>query len=393
MLRRIQIPDAFHELSQPARYKVYYGGRGSAKSWTFATVLLAMAANRPLRILCAREIQLSIADSVKRLLDDRIEAMGLESFFESTKTEIVGANGSMFLFAGLKHNATKIKSFEGVDIVWIEEANRVSRDSLDILVPTIRKPGSEIWITFNPDEPDEPVYADFVAPDEARPNAIIKMVNFDDNPFFPEVLREEMEWDRAHDNAKYLHVWKGHIRQRPDSLVMRNWRVEEFETPDDVFFLYGADWGFSVDPSCLVRLWIDDDARRIYIDHEAWQVRCEIEDLPDLFDEVPEARRWVITADSQRPDTISYMQRQGFQISPAKKGPGSIEDGIEFVNSYETIIHPRCKHTIDEFGSYRYKLHPQTGEVTPKIEDLNNHTVDGVRYAVETVRAGDVGVW
>lgn len=393
-MTRIQIPDAFQDLLRPARYKVYYGGRGSAKSWSFATLLVALAAQKPLRILCAREIQLSIADSVKRLLDDRIEALGLAgNFFESKLTEIVGRNGSLFRFAGLRDNATKIKSFEGVDIVWLEEANRISRASLDILVPTIRKADSEIWISFNPDEPEDPVYADFVAPEEARPNAIVKMVNYDDNPFFPETLKEEMEWDRAHDNAKYLHVWKGKTRQRPDSLVMRNWRVEEFETPDDVFFLYGADWGFSVDPTCLVRLWVDDDARRIYIDYEAWKVRCEIEDIPELFELVPGSKDWLITADSQRPDTISYMNSKDFQVWPAKKGAGSIKDGIEFVNSYETIIHPRCIHTIDEFGSYRHKTNPQTGDVTPLIEDKNNHTVDAVRYALESTRGAQAGVW
>ncbi len=271
--------------------------------------------------------------------------------------------------------------------------DRISRESLDILIPTIRKPGSEIWITFNPHEETDPVYQDFVLADPPRENAIVKQVNYDDNPFFPDVLREEMEWDRAHDQAKYLHVWEGKTRQRPDSLVMRKWRVEEFETPDDTMFMYGADWGFSVDPSCLVRLWVDDVARRIYIDYEAWQIHCEIEDLPALFDTVPESRRWIIVADSQRPDTISYMQGQGFQIWPAKKGAGSVQDGIEFVNSYETIIHPRCKHTIDEFGSYRHKINPQTGQVTPLIEDKNNHTVDSVRYALEAMRGGDAGVW
>jgi phage terminase large subunit len=392
-MQRIKIPDPFRDLLRPARYKVYYGGRGSAKSWSFATVLLAIAAHRPLRILCGREIQLSIADSVKRLLDDRIDALDLSGFYTSTNNEIVGANGSVFLFAGLKHNVTKIKSVEGVDVAWLEEGDRISRESLDILIPTIRKPGSEIWITFNPNEPTDPVYGDFVLADPPRTNAIVRKVNYEDNPFFPEVLREEMEWDRAHDNAKYLHVWEGRTRQRPDSLVMRNWRVEEFETPPNVMFLFGTDWGFSIDPTCLVRLWVDEDARRIYIDHEAWKVHCEIEDLPALFDTVPGSRDWLITADSQRPDTISYMQGQGFQIWPAKKGAGSVQDGIEFVNSYETLIHPRCKHTIDEFCSYRFKTNPQTDQITPLIEDKNNHTVDAVRYGLEAMRGARAGVW
>jgi phage terminase large subunit len=235
------LPKPFEDLLRPARYKVFYGGRGSGKSWGFATMLVALAAKRQRRIPCAREIQMSIADSVKRLLDDRIDAMGLGGFCTSTNTEIVGQNGSVFIFAGLKHNATKIKSAEGVDIAWLEEVERISRESLDILIPTIRTPGSEIWITFNPNEPTDPVYADFVLADPPRPNAIVNKVNYGDNQFFPDVLKEEMEWDRAHDNAKYLHVWEGHTRQRPDSLVMRNWRVEEFETPSDVMFMFRAD--------------------------------------------------------------------------------------------------------------------------------------------------------
>ncbi len=392
-MAKIAIPEVFEPLFSPARYKVFYGGRGSGKSWSFAKILLAQATARRLRILCGREIQLSIQDSVKRLLDDQIAKMGLEKFYRSTNTEIVGRNGSMFRFSGLRHNATKIKSFEGVDIVWLEEANRVSRESLDLLIPTIRKPGSEIWISFNPDEATDPVYADFVATEEQRPDSVVRHVNWDDNPFFPDVLQQEMEWDRAHDMAKYRHVWQGELRQRPESLVFRNWKVEEFETPPGTFFLMGADWGFSNDPTCLVRLWVDQENRRICIDREAWQVHCEIEDLPKLFDLVPDSRRWIITADSQRPDTISFMQGKGFKINPAKKGAGSIEDGVEFVNSYTTIIHPRCQHTIDEFGSYRYKLHPLTDEVTPIIEDKNNHTCDAVRYALEAVRGRRAGVW
>ena len=392
----IRLPSAFQFLFRPplgdVRYRVGYGGRGSAKSRSFGSACLLHAYDRPLRVLCCREIQLSIADSVKRLLDDQTKAMGLEGFYRSTNTSIKGDNGSEFIFAGLRSNPSAIKSLEGIDIAWLEEANRISRESLDLLVPTIRKPGSEIWISFNPDDPADPVYADFVDTEESRPDAIVRKINFDQNPFFPDVLRADMEWDRAHDIEKYLHVWEGELRQRQDSLVMRNWRVEEFETPEGAMFLFGADWGFSIDPTCLVRLWMDEANRRIYIDREVWQVHCEIEDLPALFGKIPESDRWPIYADSSRPDTISFMQGKGFLVHPAKKGAGSIEDGIEFVNNYETIIHPRCVHTIDEFGSYRYKLHPQTDEVTPIIEDKNNHTVDAVRYSLEMARGNVIGV-
>ena len=201
-MQRTQIPKPFEDLLRPARYKVYYGGRGSAKSWSFATVLLAIAANRPLRTLCGREIQLSIADSVKRLLDDRINTMGLDGFYTSINSEIVGKNGSVFLFAGLKHNVTKIKSVEGVDIAWLEEGDRISRESLDILIPTIRKPGSEIWITFNPNEPTDPVYQDFVLAEPSKETSIEPS-----NPVSPQqdVSRSRRQHDRR-GSAKRLLI-------------------------------------------------------------------------------------------------------------------------------------------------------------------------------------------
>lgn len=177
-------------LFKPKRYKVAYGGRGGAKSWGFARALLILGFQRPLRILCAREIQKSIRDSVHKLLSDQIKAMGLESFYDVMQTEIRGRNGTEFLFSGLSdHTADSIKSYEGVDVCWIEEAQKVTRRSLDILTPTIRKDGSEIWITFNPELDTDEVYERYVL--NAPPNAVVVEINYADNPWFPAVLEAE----------------------------------------------------------------------------------------------------------------------------------------------------------------------------------------------------------
>ena len=380
---KIELPRAFSNAHKPSRYKVWYGGRGGAKSWSVARILLLRAAATPTRVLCTREYQASIADSVHALLSDQVSKLGLESVYEVKRDSIVGANGSLFIFAGLRRDPKKVKSTEGVDIAWVEESDTISNESLDLLIPTIRKPGSEIWFTFNPDSPDDPVYTRFVLND--RPDAVVRKVNWNDNPWFPDVLKREMEWDRAHDADKWLHVWQGEPRTASNAQVFGGrWRVEAIEPPSDAQFYHGADWGFSVDPTALVRCWIQ--GATLYIDYEAYGVGVDITDTPELFDNVPTARRWRIIADSARPETISHMRRAGFDIVGAKKGKGSVEDGIEFIKGFhEIVIHPRCKHTIDEFKLYSYKVDRLTGEPTPVLEDKHNHLVDSCRYALSEV--------
>lgn len=380
---KIELPAKFRNALQPARYKVWYGGRGGAKSWSVARLLLLFGADRPLRFLCTREYQTSIADSVHQLLADQVTALRLDSLYDIKRDKIVGRNGTQFIFAGLRHDPKKIKSTEGVDIVWNEEADATSNESLDLLIPTIRKPGSEIWFTFNPDGPDDPVYKRFVL--TKRDDTVVNKVNWNDNPWFPEVLRQEMEWDRAHDTDKWLHIWQGEPRRISAAQVFAGrWRVEAFETPDDAQFYFGADWGFSVDPTALVRMFVID--RTLFIDWEAYGVGVDIDETPALFDQVPEARRWKITADSARPETISYMRRAGFNIRGARKGKGSVEDGIEHMKGFhEIVVHPRCRHVIDELKLYSYKLDRLTGEPTPVLEDKNNHCIDAARYGLEPI--------
>ena len=380
---RVSLPDWAECLFQPSRYKAAFGGRGSAKSHSFATALVIQSAQQPLRILCAREIQKSIKDSVKRLIDDKINECGLSGNFESTDTEIRGRNGSLFLFAGLRTNPDSIKSMEGLDRVWVEEANRVSRRSLDLLIPTLRKEGSELWFSWNPELETDPVDVMFRG-DQPPPDALIVQVNYTDNPWFPDVLRAELEYDRGRDPDKYAHVWLGKYSRRSESRVFRNWKVEEFDTPADVIFRFGADWGFSVDPTVLVRCFVD--GRNLYVDQEAWEVGCEIDYTPALFDTIEGSRKWKIVADSARPETVSYMQRKGFKIVPAIKGPGSLEDGVEFLKSYDIIVHPRCIHVADELTFYSYKTDPLTEEILPVLDDKKNHTIDALRYALEALR-------
>lgn len=206
----VEFPPLFEPLFEPHRYKVFYGGRGSGKSWSVAKALLVIGAQKKVRILCTRELQNSISDSVHRLLTDQISALGLSGFYEITQTAIRGRNGTEFIFSGLRHNSDKIKSFEGIDIAWVEEADRITEESWDILVPTIRSEGSEIWLTFNPTLPSDHVYKLFVH-GEAPAGSVVVKVNWHDNPYFPAELKAEMEALRDSDPMKARHIWDGEL--------------------------------------------------------------------------------------------------------------------------------------------------------------------------------------
>jgi phage terminase large subunit len=378
-------PEAFQELFKPHRYKVFYGGRGSGKSWSVARALLLLGYTKPLRILCVREIQKSISDSVHKLLSDQIEAMKLSGFYGVTKNSIVGANGTEFIFKGIRFNAREIKSTEGVDICWVEEAEAVSVESWDVLVPTIRKDKSEIWVTFNPLDESDPTFQRFIA--ENRPDAYVRKVNYNENPYFPESSKLEMEWVKERDYEAYLHIWEGEVRKHSNAIIFANrYRVEDFETPRDARFYHGADWGFANDPTVLIRCFVQD--RTIYIDREAWGVGVDLDETPALFNIIETASTWPIKADNSRPETISFMKRRGFRISGAKKWSGCVEDGIAYLKSMDIVIHPRCRHTIDEFAHYSYKVDKATMDVLPVVVDAWNHCIDALRYSQDGLIKG-----
>lgn len=378
-LPELKIPAVFEPLfTNPHRKNILYGGRGSAKSHTVARYCIIRSMERPIRILCTRELQKSIAESVHQLLCSCIEQMGLESQFNIQRDRIIGANGSEFIFAGVRQNTNEIKSMEGITICWVEEAQAMSQQSLDVLIPTIRAPGSILIFTFNPFKDSDPVYVMSQNPDE---DTLVIKANHDDNPFFPEELRREMEHDRERDYDKYLWIWEGQCLGISKAQIFRDkYEVREFDTPDNALFYYGGDWGFSTDPTTVIRSFIVGNT--LYIDYEAWKVGCDIEDTPSLYDEVPGTSIYPIYADNARPETISFMQSRRYNVIGAEKWPGCIEDGISYLRSFsKIIIHPRCVHTIEEFGLYQYKVDHQTNEILREPLDKFNHCIDALRYS------------
>jgi phage terminase large subunit len=390
----ITVPPKFRFLFEECwPYKVLYGGRGAAKSWTVARVLLGLGMCRPLRILCAREFQKSIADSVHKLLSDQIQELGLGSFYDVQKTTIIGRNVTEFIFAGLHHNVESIKSLEGIDICWVEEAERVSEHSWSVLTPTIRKEGSEIWVTFNPEKDRDPTYKRFVTNKPANCKTV--KVSWRDNPWFSKKSRAEKDQCARTDPVAYDWIWEGNCLKRTDSQVLGGkWIIDQLETvlgaKEWLGPYFGADWGFSVDPTALVKCWIyegrdaeGEEFKDLYVEDEAFKVRCEIGDTPALFDRIPDSDLYVIRADSARPEMISFMHLNGFRMQPSEKWNGSVEHGISYLRSFRRIVFgPKCVNCIQEANLYSYKVDQRTGDVLPVLVDKHNHGIDAIRYAL-----------
>lgn len=324
--------------------------------------------------VCVREIQKSLNQSVKKLLENKIQALNVGSLFEAQDAVIKAKNGGQIIFQGMQnHTAYTIKSLEGYDVAWVEEAQSISQRSLDLLRPTIRKPGSELWFSWNPSLETDPVDA-LLRGDSPPPDAVVVQANYLDNPWLPDVLRDEMEYDKRRDPDKYANVWLGEYQRNSEARVFRNWRIEEFERPTGTIYRLGLDFGFAVDPTAGIRC--STDVNVLYIDHEAVMVGCEIVNTPDLLRRIPDSDKWFITADSARPETISHLQKHGYpKITYAKKGAGSVEDGVEFLKSFDIVVHPRCVETIKELTLYSYKTDPLTGAILPILADKNNHCV------------------
>ena len=381
----IETLEVFEPLLAPARYKGIHGGRGKGASHFFADLWLDENIREKKDVVCIRETLKSLEFSVKKLLESKIEKYNAGAYFEVQDRRILSKKGGVTIFEGMQnHTAESIKSLEGFDIAWFAEAQRASDKSLTMLRPTIRKAGSELWFDWNPDLPTDPVDL-LLRSEDIPPGAVVVEASYRDNKWFPEELRAEMEYDKARDFDKYQHVWLGGYRSNSEARVFKNWKIEEFDRPLGTVFRFGADWGFAIDPSVLIRSSIEGN--RLYIDYEAYSVGCEIVNLPELFMSVPEAEKWPITADSARPETISHMQKNGFpKIRAAIKGPKSLEEGVEWLKSFDIIVHPRCVHTIDELTLYSYKIDDLSGEVLPILADKHNHMIDALRYACEGAR-------
>ena len=369
-----------------ARYLGAYGGRGSGKSHNFAEMLIEQSIIQRTDAVCLREIQKSLKFSVKKLLENKISSMNAGAYFEVQNEQIKSTNGGVIIFQGMQdHTSDSIKSLEGFKIAWFEEAQTASQRSLDLLRPTIRAPGSQLWFSWNPRFATDPIDQLLRGP-TPPPNAIVVEANYADNPWLPVELLEEMEYDKRRDPDKYAHIWLGKYQSNTSSRVFKNWAIEEFEVDQTAVIRQGADWGFSVDPTVLVQAYIV--GRRLYIPYEAYRVGCEIVDTPALFMSLPDAEKWPMVADSARPETISHLRKNGFpKITSAVKGPKSVEEGVGFLQGFDIVVHPRCVHTIDELTLYSYKTDPlDESKILPILADKDNHVMDALRYAMEGAR-------
>lgn len=391
-VHRAEFPAKLRFLFEPARYKVLYGGRGGAKSWGVARALLIQATASPLRILCAREFQASIVESVHHLLQEQIVAFGLNSFYEVQNSVIRGANGSEFIFAGLRNNVAKIKSFESIDRVWVEEAQTVSKSSWETLIPTVRKDGSEIWLTFNPELESDETYQRFVAkpPNGAR---VVK-INWHDNPWFPETLRREKDELKARDPDGYQNIWEGCCRLALDGAVYaRELRLAHEEgrvgsVPYDAakqvhtFF----DLGWADNTSIWFAQTVGQELRLIdYYSNNQMPIHHYMSVLQNRgyvygTDWLPHDAKARTIATGRSVEEIMLAAGRRVRIVPNL----SIFDGI---NAARTVFnrcyfdHQKCSEGLQSLRRYRYAVGQDMKQFSGQpLHDYHSHAADAFRY-------------
>ena len=392
-----EFPEQLQFLFSPHRYKVAYGGRGSGKSWSMARALLIKAANEPTRVLCAREIQKSIKQSVHTLLNDQIQSLGLGAFYEVLESEIRGLNGSTFSFTGLATNTVEsIKSFEGCDIVWVEEAQTVSKKSWDILIPTIRKPNSEIWVSFNPNIDTDDTYTRFVVnPPE---NAKVVKVNYTDNPWFPEVL----ETERLHSlktNPDYANIWEGDCKAAVDGAIYSNEIREAQEgnrittVPYDpmmkVHVVMDLGWNDSMSvilcqkgiSDLRIIGYIEDDHRTL--DSYSAQLKNLSYNWGTMF----------LPHDGQSKDfkhgisAEDIMKKLGWDIRIVPKA--DIESGIKLarMNFHRIYFDKSAQRLVECLKNYRRSINSATNEPGAPLHDEFSHGADAFRYLCTSIES------
>lgn len=379
-----ECPPAFAGLWPPLgsyRYRVYYGGRGSGKSWQIARRIVVRCLERPTRVLCVREYQASIRDSVHHLLADQIERLGLAAHYDVGAQEITAANGSAILFGGLRRNPHSVRSTEGVDLCWIEEGQAITGTSWRTLDPTIRAPDSEIWVSMNPINADDALYRTFLA-GAPPPRTLLARVSYADNPWLSDVTRDQIADLRQRDPEAYAHVWGGEPWTRADTQVLADrCHVESFDVGADWDGPYlGVDFGFAKDPTVIVVIWRHAD--RLYVSHADGGVGWDLDTMARRFAAIPHTTAHTMRCDAARPETIHELTRRGFRAVAAPKWSGSVADGVAYLRGYaEIVISPACAQVMDELRLYRYATN-DAGDVLPKIVDTHNHYADAMRYAL-----------
>lgn len=390
---KAQFPVKLEGLFRKSRYKVLYGGRGGAKSWGIARALLILGAKKPMRILCAREFQISIKDSVHKLLSDQIEALGLLGFYEITQASIRGANGTEFAFIGLKNNPTNIKSFEGVDICWVEEAQSVSRISWKTLIPTIRKQNSEIWVSFNPELETDETYQRFVL-NPPRDCISIK-INYWDNPWFPETLQLEMEALKGRNFEEYQQVWEGVCRQTVDGAIFANEMMKAeaedritkvpYDPTKPVHAVCDLGWSDATAWWFVQFVGMETHLIRYFEDNQRTMTSylAELQTFGYVYDTIwlpHDAQSKTLAAAGRSIEDI--VRNAGYKTRILDRVPV-----VDSINAARTVF-PNCYFDRDNCADglnclrhYRYDVDPETGQFSKQpLHDQYSHGADAFRY-------------
>lgn len=380
-----------------ARNRVLHGGRGSSKTRA-AALMTAVDGYRFGRsgvggvMLCAREHLNSLEESSMQEVKEAIRSVPwLDAYYEIGEKFIRSRDRRIsYAFAGLRNNIDSLKSKARILRAWIDEAERVPDESWRTLLPTVRAQGdwwqSEIWVTYNPESPDSATHRRFR--ENPTSDTLIAEINWSDNPWFPEVLNRERLNDKKRFPETYGHVWEGEFLVRTEAQVFKDrYEVSAFEPEaswDGPYF--GLDFGYSADPTAGVKLWIRQN--RLYVEHELYATKLDIDQTVSAAARaLPQSTMHTVRCDSARPETIAYLKHNGMPAAVgAKKGAGSVEDGVEFIKSFDRIIiHPRCPNVAQEFVKYSYKTDRLSGDILPKIVDAHNHAIDAIRYALEPI--------
>ena len=369
------------------QYRVLKGGRGSGKSVGAATVALIWGYAEKLTVLCVRQFQNSIRDSFYKELVEALESNPwLADHYIVTKESITGKNGTSFIFKGLDRNPQSIKSVAKIDLTIVEEGEDIPELSWINLEATVfRQPKSEIWCVYNPRKENSPVDNRFVK--NPSPNSIVVDVQWDDNPFFPERMEVLRQRDmRIFDPATYAWIWEGAYLTNSKSQVFHGrYEIKDFEPDAKWTMVQGLDWGYSQDPTAMIRAYVNDEC--LWISHEAGTTGIELDDVAKVAAQIPDFHKYPTRADSAQPAMISHVKGKGLpRLEPAKKGKGSVEDGIQFIRSFRRVyIHPRCKRTLEEFNLYSWKTDRMSGDVLDVPVDAFNHWIDALRYSLEPI--------
>jgi len=364
---------------------IWEGGRGGAKSQALAAIGLLESFIDDGVILCCREIQKSIADSLYATIVSAIDKYGMGAYFKILQNEITNLQtGAKFIFAGLKSNITSVKSIDKLRVVLTDEAENVTDNSWSYLRPTPRYGQVRFYVVFNPRFEADATWQLFVTQKDER--TLHVTINWQDNPWFPESLNNQRLRDLRGDPGRYNWIWGGKFLQISDaSILAKKLRVREFEVNSTFSTPYiGIDWGFSVDPTAVIECYTFDD--RLWIRNAAAKVGLELDDTGQwLLDHVPIIAKHTSRADCARPETISKVKKEIKLITACTKWTGCVEDGVSFLQTFkEIIIHPDAECCFAELSAYNYKT-DDDGNPTTVIEDKNNHYADALRYAIEPI--------